>query len=60
MKRLAVAAAVTALAAGGFVLAPARADVTVCHDVSLTVIDQSFSDSGCNAIPTTPPELPAP
>ena len=58
MKRLAVATAAFVLAAGGLVLAPAQADVTVCHDVSVTVLDQSIVDAGCNTVPT--PELPAP
>jgi hypothetical protein len=60
MRRIFVAAGVAALATAGLVTAPARADVTVCHDISVRVADQAIADAGCNSIPTSPPEIPAP
>lgn len=50
MRKLLVATLVTAAALGGLA-GPASAQVTVCHDVRITVNGQSTADAGCTTLP---------
>ncbi|HVF76344.1 MAG TPA: hypothetical protein VM938_15015 [Acidimicrobiales bacterium] len=53
MKKLLLAAGAGIVAVVGIGATAAQADpsITVCHSVSITVNDQSASDSACNVLP---------
>lgn len=56
MRKMVIALAASALSVVGFAGATAaRADVTVCHDVNISVPGQApIADAGCTTLPPAP------
>lgn len=61
MRKVITGAAALALAAAGFLTAPAQSAVEVCYDVDVNIADQLVVDEeGCQGLPEAPEVPPAP